>query len=71
MSILSRLVDERFLAHRRHSTSLAGMFSAALALVLFEWRLWVHHVLNWDLLAVGLTFVVIKFAVLGWHLLKD
>jgi hypothetical protein len=69
--IFGRLVDERFLAHRRRSTSLAGMIAAALALVLFLYRYLVDHVLSWDLFAVGATFVAIKLAVLAWYLRTD
>ncbi len=65
------MIDERFLEHRRRSTSLAGMVSAALSIVLFEWRYLVDHILSWDLLAIGLTFVVVKLAVLIWYRLTD
>ena len=69
--MLSKFVDERFLAHRRQSTSIAGMFSAALALVLFEYRYFHDKRWDWDLLAVGLLFVALKFAVMAWHFYKD
>lgn len=71
MKILGKLIDERFLAHRRQSTSIAGMFSAALALVLFEYRFWHDKVWDWGLAAVGITFVILKFAVMGWHYYND
>jgi hypothetical protein len=70
MSLLPKFVDERFMAHRRQSTSIAGMISAALALVLFEYRYFHDGVFSKDLLAVGLTFVALKFIVMGWHYLK-
>ncbi len=66
--VLGIRVDERFLNHRRRSTSVAGIASACLALVLFEYHYFVDHVWSWDLLAVGVTFVTIKLAVLGWSL---
>jgi hypothetical protein len=31
----------------------------------------VDHILNWDLLAVGLTFVVVKLAMMAWYYLTD
>ncbi len=71
MTIRSRLIDERFWAFRQRSTSIAGIISAVLALVLFEYRLLVNHVYRWDLLSVGLTFVVVKLAVMGWSYLKS
>jgi hypothetical protein len=69
MSVLRRVVDERFLEYRRRSTSVAGMISAALALVLFEYRYFVNHRLNWDLLVVGVTFVGVKLAMMAWKYL--
>ena len=71
MSLLGRFVDERFLSHRLRSTSIAGVAGGCLALCLFLYRHYVDHVWNWDLLAVGLTFVVVKFAVLTWSFLTD
>ena len=71
MTLLSRFVDERFLAHRRRSTSLAGMIAASLALVLFLYRLYVNHVYNWDLFVVGFTFVFVKVGVMVWSALSD
>lgn len=71
MSLISRLVDERFLDRRRRSTSAAGIIAAVLALCLFEWRLWIDHIFNWDLLAVGLVFVVLKLAMMTWYYLTD
>ncbi|HEU5179786.1 MAG TPA: hypothetical protein VFW45_03275 [Candidatus Polarisedimenticolia bacterium] len=65
------VIDERFLEHRRRSTSLAGIVSSALSIVLFEWRYLVDHIFSWDLLAIGLTFVVVKLTVLIWYRLTD
>ena len=71
MSILSRLVDERFLSHRRRSTSVAGMSAGALAVVLFAYRYYVDHIWSWDLLAIGVTFVALKLAHMLWSLFTD
>ncbi len=71
MRILGKLVDERFWAHRQRSTSVAGIVTAVLALCLFEYRYFVDHRWNWDLLAVGLTFVVVKLALMTWYYLTD
>jgi len=70
VSLLSRFVDERFLEHRRRSTSIAGIACAATALVLFEYRLLVNHVMSWELLGIGLVFVVIKMTLMVWYALK-
>ena len=71
MSLRSRLLDERFFEHRRRSTSVAGMLAAALALVLFEWRYFVQHRLDWDLFAVGVVFVGVKLSLLTYYYLTD
>jgi hypothetical protein len=67
VSFLSRFVDERFLRHRLQSTSSAGIVSASLAIVLFEYRYLRQHVWDWALLAIGLTFVVIKLTLMLWY----
>ena len=70
MSFLQRFVDERFLSHRLRSTSIAGISCAVVALGLFEYRLLAHGTRSWDLLLVGLTFVVVKLALMIWFALK-
>jgi hypothetical protein len=71
MSLLSRVADERFLDHRRRATSLAGVIGGVLAICLFAYRFYINHVWSWDLLAVGLTFVGVKLAVMAWYYLTD
>jgi membrane protein YdbS with pleckstrin-like domain len=69
--ILGTEIDERFLTHRRRSTSIAGMVCAVAAILLFEYRYFVNHRSNWDLLAVGVTFVAVKLALMVWYYLTD
>lgn len=71
MSFVRRFVDERFLTHRLRSTSLAGICCAVVALGLFEYRLLVSRIWSWDLLLVGLSFVVIKLSLMAWYSLKN
>jgi hypothetical protein len=71
MSFLNRIVDERFLDHRRRSTSVAGVVGALLATGLFGYRYYFDHVWSWDLLAVSLTVVVVKVALMTWYLFTD
>ena len=71
MNLLQRFVDERFLTHRLRSSSTAGIATAALALVVFEYRLLMQDIWSWDLLAVGATFVVIKVALMLWYTATD
>ena len=69
--VLGKFVDERFLEHRRRSTSVAGIAAAVLALVLFEYRLLHDHVWAWDLMAVALTFLVLKLGLFTWYRFND
>jgi hypothetical protein len=71
VSFLNRVVDERFLVHRRRSTSIAGMCTAALALCLFLYRHYANDVWSMDLLVVGAGFVVIKLALMTWYSFTD
>ncbi len=69
--ILGRFVDERFLEHRRRSSSIAGIVAACLAVVLFEYRFFWNHIWSWGLLAVALTFVAIKMSLFTWFRFRD
>lgn len=40
---------------------------ACFAVVLFEYRFFVNHRWSWDLLAVAVTFVAIKLALMAWY----
>ena len=64
--ILGKFVDERFLEHRRRSSSIAGIAAAILAILIFEYRFFFDHIWSWDLLAVALTFVVLKMSLFTW-----
>lgn len=65
------LVDERFLTHRLRSTSTAGIVTAVLAILLFAYRFYFDHRWNWDVGAVGLTFVAVKLALMVWYHFTD
>ncbi len=65
--ILGKLVDERFLDHRRRSSSAAGILTALLALVFFELRLLRGHVWDWDLFALVVVFVAVKLSLFTWY----
>jgi len=68
---LGRLVDERFLTHRLRSTSFGGVAGGVVAICLFAYRYYVDHLWSWDLLAVSLTVVGVKLAVLTWYRWTD
>ena len=69
--IVGKSIDERFLQHRMRSTSYAGIAVAVGALCIFAYRFYVRHVWNWDLLGVGIAFVVIKLALMAWYHFTD
>jgi hypothetical protein len=65
------VIDERFLAHRLRSTSIAGITGGFVAVGLFAYRYFVDRVWSWDLLAVAVTIIVVKYAVFFWSAWKD
>jgi hypothetical protein len=69
--ILGQFVDERFLEHRRRSSSLAGIVGCLAAVALFEYRLFMNHIVSWDLLAVALIIVVVKMSMFLWYRFND
>jgi hypothetical protein len=69
--ILRAFVDERFLDHRRRASSIAGFATLIVAGVLLEYRLLHDQVVSWDLLAVILTFAVLKLSLFAWYRFND
>ena len=69
--ILCKFIDERFLEHRRRSTSLAGIISCLVALALFEYRYFHDNIWSWDLLAVAISMALVKMAMMAWYCFKD
>jgi protein-S-isoprenylcysteine O-methyltransferase Ste14 len=73
--ILTRIfgarVDERFLNHRLHSSSLAGIIGAVSVILLFMYRFYINHIWSWDLFAVAVIFVGIKLGMMLWYVLTD
>lgn len=65
--ILGWQIDERFFAHRRRSTSVAGVTGGLVAIGLFAYRYYVDHLWSWDLFAVAVTVVVVKLALMVWY----
>jgi hypothetical protein len=71
MTLMARLFDERFMHHRLRSTSLAGIAGAAVAGGCFLWHYYVDHVWVWELLAVMLTMLAVKWALMAWWLTRE
>jgi hypothetical protein len=68
---LCKLVDERFLEHRRRSSSIAGFATVFVALGLWEYRLLVKNIWDWELFTVIATFVVVKTSLFFWYRFHD
>jgi hypothetical protein len=68
---LGKFVDERFLEHRRRSTSAAGIAGALLAAAIFEYRLFHDRVIRWDLFSVVALMVVVKMSMMVWYRFND
>jgi len=64
---LGKYVDERFLDHRRRSSSIAGFATLILAGCIFEYRIFCYHVIDWDMAAIVLTFAVVKTSLCVWY----
>lgn len=71
LRILGIDIDERFLEHRRRSTSLAAMAAAVVSGGLFEYELIRNHRIAWELMSVLLAMVVVKFAAMAWYRFTD
>jgi hypothetical protein len=71
VSLIDRLVDERFLTHRQRSTSVAGIGAALLATLLFAYQYFIDRMWSWELLAVVMTFVAVKLTLMTWYYLTD
>ena len=65
--ILNKFVDERFLEHRRRSSSAAGFAVLLLAGCIFEYRLIFKNTISWDMFAIILTFAVVKMSLFTWY----
>ena len=69
--IFSREIDERFLAHRLKSTSLAGVAALLVCTGLWAYAFYVDGVFRWDLFAVFGTGVVVKLGAMVFFRLTD
>jgi uncharacterized membrane protein YhhN len=69
--ILGKLVDERFLSHRKRAQRLGGLVGFIVADVLFGYRYFVSHIRSWDLLAVVLAVAVVYIVLIVWYLVTE
>jgi hypothetical protein len=64
-------VDERFLDHRRRSSTLAMIAGAIAAGGLFEYHLLRQHRIDWELASILLAMVFVKLAAMAWYHFTD
>lgn len=64
-------LDERFLEHRRRSTSLASIAGAFTAGGIWEYDWFARHFCNWPLLWVIIAMFVVKFSAMTWYHFTD
>jgi uncharacterized membrane protein YhhN len=69
--ILGRLVDERFLSHRRRAQRIGGLTGFLMADCICGYRYFVNHVRSWDLLAVVLSVAVVYLFLIVWYLVNE
>jgi uncharacterized membrane protein YhhN len=71
LPVLGKLIDERFMSHRRRAQRIAGLIGFLLADALYAYRRFVQHVQSWDLLAVVVTVAVVYLILIVWYLCKE
>jgi uncharacterized membrane protein YhhN len=69
--IFGKLVDERFLSHRRRAQRAAGLIGFIVADLLFSYRYLVNHIWSWDLLVVVLTVAAVYLVLIAWYLFTE
>jgi len=70
-TIPNRVLDERFLDHRRRSSTFAMMAGALLSGGFLEYHLLAQHRIDWDLAIVLGGMVIAKFTAFTWFRLRD
>jgi len=64
-------IDERFLEHRRRSTSYAGMAGAVAVYGFWAYRYFGQHVFSWDLFAILAIMALTKIGLMVWYRVTD
>jgi len=70
-TILGIRIDERFLEHRRRSTSIASLVGAVVAYGLFLWHYVTNRTIDWDLFTVIAVIALVKIGMMVWYRLTD
>jgi len=69
--IPNRVLDERFLEHRRRSSTFALMAGALVSGGLAEYHLLRQHYIDWGLFSVLLAMVTVKLTAMAWFRLNS
>ncbi len=70
-AIPNRLIDERFLEHRRRSSTFALMAGALVSGGLLEYHLIRDHRIDWGLASVLAAMVLVKLTAMAWFRFND
>ena len=70
-TIPNRFVDERFLDHRRRSSTFGMMAGALISGGLCEYDLIRYHRIDWELAAVLFGMAIAKLSAFAWFRLHD
>ena len=71
LPVLGWTIDERFLEHRRRSTSAGGLAAVLLTGILFFRDFFTTHAIRWDLFSIIATAAAVKIGLLIWYRHKD
>lgn len=70
-AIPNRIIDERFLEHRRRSSTFALMAGALVSGGLAEFHLIHDHRIDWGLFSVLMAMVLVKLSAMAWFRFND
>jgi hypothetical protein len=70
-NIPNRVIDERFLDHRRRSSTFALMAGALASGGLFEYHLIRQHRIDWEMFCVLASMALVKLTAMAWFRLND
>ena len=69
--VLGKLIDERFMNHRRRAQRVAGLTGFVVADLIYGYRFFINHFQSWDLLAVVLSVATVYLVLIIWYLFTE
>ena len=70
-AISARVIDERFLDHRRRSSTFVVIAGALVSGALFEYHLFRDRRIDWELFSVLGAMLVAKLSAMTWYHFTD